>query len=134
MNKTKIDLDNDLILRSENIEYNNDTLKNILDNLIFEDVTSQFTFTACTLDKGKIFRLGKIIFINIGVTPTITGGWDTIIKIPNKFFPIYVAKSEKGSPIIGSSFWVYGEGTGAIRGEVQSGTYKAICGYYILQN
>lgn len=34
MNKTKIDLDSDLILRSENIEYNNDTLKNILDTIV----------------------------------------------------------------------------------------------------
>lgn len=32
MNKTKIDLDNNLILRSKNIEYNNDNLKNTLDN------------------------------------------------------------------------------------------------------
>lgn len=32
MNKTKIDLDNNLILRSENTEYNDDTLKSTLDN------------------------------------------------------------------------------------------------------
>lgn len=32
MNKTKIDLNNNLILRSENIEYNDDTLKSTLDN------------------------------------------------------------------------------------------------------
>lgn len=134
MNKTKIDLDNNLILRSENIEYNDDTLKNTLDNLIFEDVTSQFTFTACTLNKGKIFRLSNVIFFNIGITPTITSDWATIIKIPDKFFPIYVTDSNDGAPIIGTSFWVYGESKKAIQGTVQSGTYKTICGYYILQN
>lgn len=34
MNKTIIDLDNNQILRSQNIEYNNDTLKNTLDKII----------------------------------------------------------------------------------------------------
>lgn len=34
MNKTKIDLDDDLILRSENVEYDNDTLKNKLDTIV----------------------------------------------------------------------------------------------------
>ena len=34
MNKTKVNLDNNLILKSENVEYNNDTLKNTLDKII----------------------------------------------------------------------------------------------------
>lgn len=34
MNKTKIDLNDNLILRSENVEYNNDTLKNYLGTII----------------------------------------------------------------------------------------------------
>lgn len=36
MNKIKIDLDNNLIFRSENIEYKNDNLKNYLDGQIIE--------------------------------------------------------------------------------------------------
>ena len=32
-NKTMINLDNNFMLKSENIEYNNDSLKNILDEL-----------------------------------------------------------------------------------------------------
>lgn len=34
MNKTIIDLDNNVILRSENIEYNNGTLKNTLESVL----------------------------------------------------------------------------------------------------
>lgn len=34
MNKTKVNLDNNIILKSENVEYNNDTLKNTLDKII----------------------------------------------------------------------------------------------------
>ena len=41
MNKQKIDLENDKILRSQNIEYNNQSLKDYLDkNTIYDSGTN----------------------------------------------------------------------------------------------
>lgn len=48
MNKTKIDLDSDLILRSENVEYGGDTLNNYLGNkyvLLHDTIDSKGEFT-----------------------------------------------------------------------------------------
>ncbi len=44
MNKQKIDLENDKILRSENIEYNNDTLKNTLDKIVESGTNTNGTY------------------------------------------------------------------------------------------
>lgn len=45
MNKIKIDLDSDLILRSENIEYEDDTLKNTLDVIVASGSNGNGSYT-----------------------------------------------------------------------------------------
>lgn len=132
-NKTLINLDNNLMLKSENIEYDNDTLKNILDNLTFEDVTSRFNFINCTLNSGKILKFGRLVFMQIQITPTITNGWGNVVQnLPEDLWPIVL--QDEGAAICGSEFWVYGLGKGTINGSIVAGTSKNISGFYILKN
>ena len=53
-NKTLINLDNDLMLKSENIEYNNDTLKNVLDNRY--NFSTEEQIVGKWLDNKPIYR------------------------------------------------------------------------------
>lgn len=133
MNKTKVDLNDNLILRSENIEYENDTLKNALDATKIEDVTSRLTFTNCTLLAGKVLKFGKIVFMQIKILPTTTGGWlQLITNLPDDLFPLSI--TDGGAPITGSSFWVYGLGKGTMNGEITEVSSRNICGFWILKN
>lgn len=67
MNKTKVNLKNNIILKSENIEYNDDTLKNYLDaENIF---SSEETVIGRWKDGKTLYR--KVITINGLSTSTI---------------------------------------------------------------
>lgn len=74
MNKTKIDLDNNLILRSENIEYNNDNLKNTLDKTISDSgwidvqITSDFQLYT-TSGRARYRKIGNIVSLEFALSP-----------------------------------------------------------------
>ena len=73
MNKTKVNLDNNLILKSENVEYNNDTLKNTLDKII----------ESGSNDNGSWIKYSDGIMIcyrKIEKTVAITNAYGTLYK------------------------------------------------------
>lgn len=132
-NKTMINLDNNLMLKSENIEYNNDSLKNILDELNFEDVTSRLTFVNCTLQTGKVLKFGKLVFMHLKIVPTITSGWGNVVQnLPDDLFPFLL--HDGGAPVVGSTFWIYGQNKRTLTGEITKDKVTLISGFYILQN
>lgn len=74
MNKQKIDLNNNLILRSENIEYNDDTLKNTLDKAISDsgwidlEITSNFQLYK-TNGHARYRKIGNIVNLDFALSP-----------------------------------------------------------------
>lgn len=71
MNKTKVNLDNNLILKSENIEYNNDTLKNILDKII--ESGSNDNGSWIKFGDGTLIQYGSIKK-NVSITTASSSG------------------------------------------------------------
>ena len=73
MNKTKVNLDNNLILKSENVEYNNDTLKNTLDKII--ESGSNDNGSWIKYSDGTLIQYGNVTkSINIK-TKSSSSGW-----------------------------------------------------------
>ncbi len=70
MNKTKVNLKNNIILKSENIEYNNDTLKNYLDKEI-NIITDGEPVKAGYKVDGKDVYIKRV---NLGTLPTAGSG------------------------------------------------------------
>lgn len=103
MNKTKIDLDNDLILRSENIEYNNDTLKNK-----FDEQKDSGWITATLTSNFKLYKsdgvcryrkIGKLVNIQANLSPasddnTLNGGdYMILFTLPEEYRPSHGVES-----------------------------------------
>lgn len=66
MNKQKIDLENDKILRSENIEYNNDTLKNTLDKIVESGTNTNGTYVKYS--NGTMICYNTVSHENVSIT------------------------------------------------------------------
>ena len=71
MNKTKVNLDNNLILKSENIEYNNDTVKNILDKI--SESGSNDNGSWIKFGDGTLIQYGSIKK-NVSITTASSSG------------------------------------------------------------
>lgn len=71
MNKTKVNLDNNLILKSENVEYNNDTLKNTLDKII--ESGSNDNGSWIKFGDGTLIQYGSIKK-NVSITTASSSG------------------------------------------------------------
>ena len=68
MNKQKIDLENNKILRSENIEYNNDTLKNTLDKIVESETNTNGTYIKYA--DGTMICYNTVSHENVSITST----------------------------------------------------------------
>ena len=125
-------------LPSTDIPYNAETFNALQDNienginelvssLEFKDYTSQCTFKNCTLKSGKILKFGRLVIIQITITPTITNEWSQICIIPEELYPLAI--SGNGTAIIGSDFWVYTDN--GIMGPITANETTAIVGIYV---
>ena len=106
-----------------------DAINNLVTSLEFEDFTSQCNFVNCTLQNGKIMKFGRLVIIQITITPTITHEWSQICIIPEELYPLVI--NDNGTAIIGSDFWVY-TGNG-IMGSITSNKLTNVVGIYLTQ-
>ena len=106
-----------------------DAINNLVTSLEFEDFTSQCNFVNCTLQNGKIMKFGRLVIIQITITPTITHEWSQICIIPEELYPLAI--NDNGTAIIGSDFWVY-TGNG-IMGSITSNKLTNVVGIYLTQ-
>lgn len=93
MDKTKIDLNDNLILKSENIEYNNDNLKNFLDSKVIAHDTND-NGSYIRFSDGTLFCMKKVSgsvditskwgnLYDTGNTPFDLGAWPYVfIELP----------------------------------------------------
>lgn len=106
-----------------------DAINNLVTSLEFEDCTSQCNFVNCTLQNGKIMKFGRLVIIQITITPTITHEWGQICIIPEELYPLAI--SGNGTAIIGSDFWAYTDN--GIMGSITANKTTAIVGIYLTQ-
>lgn len=115
MNKAKIDLNDNLILRSENVEYNNDTLKNYLGTIIESGGNSNGNYIKYT--NGTMICYGS----NKASSPKT-------ITFPHPFItdnPIITADVITPNVIASSAPKI------VIIGNKTSTSFKAYCVYYM---
>lgn len=79
MNKQKIDLENDKILRSQNIEYNNQSLKDYLDNNTIYDSGTNSNGIWIRYKNGIMICIKKIKFTNV----VIDEAWGSVYETAN---------------------------------------------------
>ena len=106
-----------------------DAINDLVSSMEFKDYTSQCTFMNCTLQSGKIMKFGKLVIIQITITPTITHEWGQICIIPEELYPLAI--SGNGTAIIGSDFWVYTDN--GIMGSITSNKLTSVVGIYLSQ-
>ena len=106
-----------------------DAINNLVTSLEFEDFTSQCNFVNCTLQNGKIMKFGRLVIIQITITPTITHEWSQICIIPEELYPLVI--NDNGTAIIGSDFWVYTYN--GIMGSITANHATTIVGIYLTQ-
>lgn len=97
----------------------NTTIANLCDG---KDYTSQCTFINCTLQSGKILKIGRLVIVQISILPTITNSWTNICKVPVNLYPLEVF--DGACPLAGTEYWVYGDGSGGRDGYIQGGIVK----------
>ena len=88
-------------LKAYNCTYINDLNKEI-------DLTSQMHFVNCTLKHGGVYKIGRVVYINMIVTSTITSGWGTIIQNLPAAMDVAHPTTDGGIPIGSSPCWLYG--------------------------
>lgn len=79
MNKQKIDLENDKILRSQNIEYNNQSLKDYLDNNTIYDSGTNSNGIWIRYKNGIMICIKKIKFTNVVIDKV----WGSVYETAN---------------------------------------------------
>lgn len=94
------------------------------------DYTSQCTFMNCTLKGGAIYKIGKIVFVQVYITATVTHSWEEIVEIPDDLTPLVT--SSNGSTVGGTEFWVYA--TNFIKGGIEKDKDYSIVGVYLAKN
>ena len=108
----------------------NTTIANLCDG---KDYTSQCTFTNCTLQSGKILKIGRLVLVQISILPTITNSWAIICKVPESLYPEKIF--DNGTSLPGTELWVYGtgasNGAGNIRGGIVKDEIKNIVSIYL---
>jgi hypothetical protein len=120
--------DTDTAINAENLNNNFNETNGI-------DYTSQCEFTGCTLNAGKIYKIGKLVFVQVLITATSTYEWGTVIRMPNELQPIEI--QDEGTPVVGAEYWVYSNDANYkadIRGATESGKQYSICGSYLAKN
>lgn len=119
---------------NENIKVGNKntTFKDLID---CKDYTSQCAFVNCSLQSGKILKMGRLAIIQIAIMPTVTSDWISFCRVPTNLYP--VGTSTGGIPLRDND-WIYGsEATGRegyIQGPIESGKIKNIVGIYLCEN
>lgn len=110
----------------------NTTIENLCDG---KDYTSQCTFTNCTLQSGKILKIGRLVLVQISILPTVTNSWANICKVPESLYPEKIF--DNGTPLPGTEFWIYGtgagNGAGNIRGGIEKDEIKTIASIYLCE-
>ena len=106
---------------NENIKVGNKntTFKDLID---CKDYTSQCTFENCTLQSGKILKMGRLAIIQVCILPKVTNDWISICKVPKNLYPLEVF--DGATPLTGTQFWLYGTGAGNREGYIQGGIVK----------
>ena len=79
MNKQKIDLENDKILRSQNIEYNNQSLKDYLDKNTIYDSGTNSNGIWIRYKNGIMICIKKIKFTNVVIDKV----WGSVYETAN---------------------------------------------------
>lgn len=64
------------------------------DNLV-EDITDKFEFTGSAT--GKVYKIGKVVFMQIYMLALETAGWGTVATIPSDLYPVEIF--DGGTPI-----------------------------------
>ena len=86
-------------INATNLNALQDNVENAINELVssleFKDYTSQKN---CTLKSGKILKFGRLVIIQITITPTITHEWSQICIIPEELYPLAIS----GNGIMGS--------------------------------
>lgn len=117
---------------AENFNQLQDNVENAINGV---DYTSQCEFTGCTLNAGKIYKIGRLVFVQVLITANTTYEWATVIRMPNELQPIEI--QDGGTPVVGAEYWVYSNNTSYkadIRGATESGKQYSICGNYLAKN
>ena len=96
------------------------------------DYTSECTFSNCTFKKGAIYKIGKIVFVQIAFTATTTQEWADIVHIPSELAPLVIGVNDDSTRICGTDFWVYS--SNIIRGGLEEGKSYYIVGAYLANN
>lgn len=122
-------------LNAENLNQLQANVENAINEVEGIDYTSQCEFTGCTLNAGKIYKIGKLVFVQVLITATATYEWGTVIRTPNELQPIEI--QDGGAPVVGAEYWVYSNNNNYkadIRGATENGKKYSICGGYIAKN
>ena len=110
----------------------NITFKDLID---CKDYTSQCSFMNCTLQKGKIMKMGRLAIVQIAILPTVTSDWISFCRVPTNFYPVGV--NAGGIPLSRDNDWIYGSEAsgreGYIQGSIESGNVKNIVGIYLCE-
>lgn len=120
---------------AENFNQLQTNVENAINEVEGIDYTSQCEFTGCTLNAGKIYKIGKLVFVQVLITATSTYEWATVIRMPEELQPVEI--SGDGTPVVGSEYWVYSNNNNYkadIRGATENGKQYSICGSYLVKN
>lgn len=122
-------------INAENFNQLQTNVENAINEVAGIDYTSQCEFTGCTLDGGKIYKIGHLVFVQVLITSTATYEWATVIRMPEELQPVEI--SGGGTPVVGSTYWVYSNNNNHkadIRGATENGKQYSICGSYLAKN
>lgn len=114
-------------LNAENLNTMQDNIENAFEAV---DYTSQCTFMNCTFKGGAIYKIGRVVFVQIFIKATVTKEWGEIIKIPDALKPLVTVSG--GATLGGTEFWVYN--TNYIQGVIEKDREYSITGVYLANN
>lgn len=119
----------------DGIQYLRDRIASLETKTNVVDYTSQCTYPNGSYVAGKVYKIGRIVYVQMSITSTITSTWGTILKVPAALYPLKTY--DNGCPV-GSSWWVYGtnagNGAGNVRGTLENGKNYSLVFSYIAES